>query len=155
MRIAFDDVHAIAYLDGHSRYESIEVMGARARSTGGSPRVRVILTLHDRGCLKGLPPPESIEPGWREIYIWQCISKEAAMQVSRWGNSLAIRIPSSVVDALELKEGDDVEVVVAGDRRIEVARDDRRARAIARMRALAKIELPPGWKFDRTEANER
>lgn len=77
------------------------------------------------------------------------------MQVSRWGNSLAIRIPAAIAEALDLKEGDEVEVAVAGDRRIEVARDDRRAQAIARMRALAKIELPPGWKFDREEANER
>jgi antitoxin MazE len=77
------------------------------------------------------------------------------MQVSRWGNSLAIRIPAAVVDALELKEGDEVEVAIAGDRRVEVAREDRRAEAIRRMRALARINLPPGWKFDRDEANER
>jgi len=80
---------------------------------------------------------------------------EAFVQVSRWGNSLAIRIPAAIADALELKEGDEVEVAVAGDRRLEVSRDDRRAKAIARLRALDKIELPPGWKFDREEANKR
>ena len=32
------------------------------------------------------------------------------MQVARWGNSLAIRLPASVVEALGLKEGDDIEV---------------------------------------------
>ena len=32
------------------------------------------------------------------------------MQVSKWGNSLAIRLPASVVEALRLKEGDEVEV---------------------------------------------
>lgn len=26
------------------------------------------------------------------------------MQVSKWGNSLAVRLPASVVEALELKE---------------------------------------------------
>ena len=31
------------------------------------------------------------------------------MQVSRWGNSLAIRLPASVVEALDLKEGDSIE----------------------------------------------
>ncbi len=29
------------------------------------------------------------------------------MQVSKWGNSLAIRLPAAVVEALKLKEGDD------------------------------------------------
>ena len=32
------------------------------------------------------------------------------MRVSTWGNSLAIRLPASVVEALRLKEGDEVEV---------------------------------------------
>ena len=35
------------------------------------------------------------------------------MQVSKWGNSLAIRLPAAVVEALELHEGDDIEVVGA------------------------------------------
>ena len=32
------------------------------------------------------------------------------MQVSRWGNSLAVRLPAAVVDALSLKEGDDIQI---------------------------------------------
>jgi hypothetical protein len=28
------------------------------------------------------------------------------MQVAKWGNSLAVRLPSAVVEALDLKEGD-------------------------------------------------
>jgi len=39
------------------------------------------------------------------------------MQVARWGNSLAIRLPKAVVEALKLKPGDDIEIVVAGTRR--------------------------------------
>lgn len=31
------------------------------------------------------------------------------MQVSKWGNSLAVRLPASVVEVLDLKEGDDIE----------------------------------------------
>ena len=76
------------------------------------------------------------------------------MQVSKWGNSLAIRLPKAVVDALKLKEGDDVEIIVAGKRRFEVARDERREAALARLRALRR-PLPPGFKFSRDEANER
>jgi antitoxin MazE len=76
------------------------------------------------------------------------------VHVSKWGNSLAIRLPAVVVEALELKEGDEVEVHVAGDRSFGIARDRRRDRALARVRTFRK-KLPPDWKFDRDEANSR
>lgn len=76
------------------------------------------------------------------------------MQVSKWGNSLAIRLPASVVEALELKEGDQVEVNIVGDRAFEVDRDRNREQALKRIRAFQK-PLPPGWRFDREEANAR
>jgi len=76
------------------------------------------------------------------------------MRVSKWGNSLAIRLPAAVVDALKLKEGDEVEVRVAGERAFDVALDRSRERALKRLRALRK-ELPADWKFDRDEANAR
>jgi antitoxin MazE len=76
------------------------------------------------------------------------------MQISKWGNSLAIRLPAAVVAALELKEGDQVEVRVAGDRTFEVERDRSRERALARIRAFG-MKIPPDWKFDRDEANSR
>ena len=37
------------------------------------------------------------------------------MQVARWGNSLAVRIPASVVQALKLQEGDELVVRIAPD----------------------------------------
>lgn len=76
------------------------------------------------------------------------------MRVSKWGNSLAIRIPAAVVEALELKEGDEVEVRVAGARTFDIERDRSRERAMERIRA-ARWKLPPDWKFDRDEANAR
>jgi antitoxin MazE len=76
------------------------------------------------------------------------------MRVAKWGNSLAIRLPQSVVDLLELKEGDEIEIVVAGARRFEVARDPGREETLARMRALRR-PLPKGFRFDRHEANDR
>ena len=76
------------------------------------------------------------------------------MRVAKWGNSLAIRIPAEVAEALELKEGDEVEVRVAGSRSFDVDRDRRRERAMERIRA-ARWKLPPDWKFDRDEANAR
>ena len=76
------------------------------------------------------------------------------MQVAKWGNSLAIRLPASVVEALQLKAGDEIEVHIAGDRAFGVARDRSRERALARIRSFRE-ELPPDWKFDREEANTR
>jgi antitoxin MazE len=76
------------------------------------------------------------------------------MQVSKWGNSLAIRLPAAVVEALELKEGDDIEVQIADARTFAVGRDRSRQRALARLRKLRR-PFPPGFVFDREEANER
>jgi antitoxin MazE len=76
------------------------------------------------------------------------------MQVSKWGNSLAVRLPSAVVDALDLKEGDQIEIQIAGKRVFEVRRDQSKQRALARLRKLRR-PLPPGFVFDREEANAR
>ncbi len=76
------------------------------------------------------------------------------MQVAKWGNSLAIRIPASVAEALDLKEGDDVTVRIAEGPAFEIERDDRRKQALERIRAF-KLKIPADWKFDRDEANAR
>lgn len=76
------------------------------------------------------------------------------MQVGKWGNSLAVRLPAVVVEALGLKEGDDIEIEVAGERAFRIARDRTREDALARLRALSR-PLPPGFRFSRDEANER
>jgi antitoxin MazE len=76
------------------------------------------------------------------------------MRVSKWGNSLAIRIPDAVVKVLGLKSGDEIEIVVTGPRQFKVDRDRRRERALERLRALQQ-PLPKGFRFDREEANER
>lgn len=76
------------------------------------------------------------------------------MQVSKWGNSLAVRLPASVVEALELKAGDQIEIRIAHKRAFEVSRDQSRERALARLRKLRR-PFPPGFVFDREEANER
>lgn len=76
------------------------------------------------------------------------------MQVSKWGNSLAIRIPSAVVDALQLKEGDEIAVRIADERAFEIERDRTREEALLRIKSSAR-RLPAGWTFDRGEANAR
>ena len=76
------------------------------------------------------------------------------MRVSKWGNSLAVRLPKSLVNDLGLKSGDELEVVSAKSSGVVVARDERRAKAVRRMRARA-LSLPEGYVFDRNEANAR
>lgn len=76
------------------------------------------------------------------------------MRVARWGNSLAVRLPREIADELNLEEGDEIELRAAGGRAFEVARDQRKQDMIARMEALS-APLPPGYEFDRDEANGR
>jgi antitoxin MazE len=76
------------------------------------------------------------------------------MQVSKWGNSLAVRLPAAVVDTLGLKEGDEIEITVAGKRDFRVARDQSKEKALETIRRFAR-PFPRGFKFDREEANER
>ena len=76
------------------------------------------------------------------------------MHVSKWGNSLAIRLPAAVVELLELKEGDEIEITVADSRRFSVSRKASRADLLKRLRAF-RGRLPEDFKFDRDEANAR
>lgn len=76
------------------------------------------------------------------------------MKVAKWGNSLAIRLPVSVVEALQLKEGDDIEVHLNGDRDFGIEPERRHLKAIETLRSLRR-PFPPDFKFDREEANAR
>src|SRR5262249_17272851 len=76
------------------------------------------------------------------------------MQVSKWGNSLAVRLPAVVVEALDLKEGDEIEISIAGKRDFKVARDRSKERALEQLRQM-KWSFPPDFKFNREEINER
>jgi antitoxin MazE len=76
------------------------------------------------------------------------------MQVSKWGNSLAVRLPAAVVEALALKEGDEIEIHVAGARAFEVRRRPGTRELLARLRKF-RGRLPADFKFDRLEAHER
>ena len=76
------------------------------------------------------------------------------MQVARWGNSLAIRLPVSVVKALELKEGDEINLEVAHARELVVSKEPSRSELLERLRKY-RDSLPKDFKFDRLEANAR
>ena len=76
------------------------------------------------------------------------------MRIAKWGNSLALRLPAAVVEALHLKEGDEIEIHVAGARQFGVARRPGRGELLKRLRAF-RGRLPADFKFDRDEANAR
>lgn len=76
------------------------------------------------------------------------------MQVSKWGNSLAVRLPAAVVESLGLKEGDDIEINVAGVRVFEIKKTPEARELLARLRKY-RGRLPTSFKFDRMEAHER
>lgn len=76
------------------------------------------------------------------------------MQISKWGNSLSVRLPKEVVEALGLKEGDDVAIAADNPHAVAVDRDRRIEEALAVLRKY-RGRMPVGFKFNREEANER
>jgi len=74
------------------------------------------------------------------------------MQIGKWGNSLAVRLPKEIILKHNLKEGDaiDSRALDRALRNVEMTREQ----ALARIEALRR-PLPADWKFDRDEANER
>lgn len=76
------------------------------------------------------------------------------MQVAKWGNSLAVRLPATVVEALDLKAGDEIEVDVRGARQFEIARKPDRKALLERLKSF-RGRLPADWRFDRDDANAR
>jgi antitoxin MazE len=76
------------------------------------------------------------------------------MQVAKRGNSLAVRFPADVVEALQLKAGDEIEIHVAGARQFAVARKPSREDILKRLREMRGL-IPANFVFDREEANER
>lgn len=74
------------------------------------------------------------------------------MQIGKWGNSLAVRLPKDLIAKHNLKEGDEIDSAVidlALSRRL-MSHDE----ALERIKALRR-PLPADWKFDREEANAR
>jgi antitoxin MazE len=79
---------------------------------------------------------------------------EDAVQISKWGDSLAVRLPKALVEKMGLRAGDELEIVDVAERTLIVQKEDRRKAALARLSSL-NWTLPPDYRFDRDEANER
>jgi antitoxin MazE len=80
--------------------------------------------------------------------------KGQSMQVSKWGNSLAVRFPAGLVQALDLKEGEEVDLHLVGERSFEVSKKPSTQALLARLHTF-RGRLPTDFHFDRLQANER
>jgi antitoxin MazE len=76
------------------------------------------------------------------------------MRIAKWGNSLAVRLPAAVVEALDLKDGDDIELTLLDERAFGVTRKPTREELLDRLRVF-RGRLPDDFKFDRDEASAR
>jgi len=76
------------------------------------------------------------------------------MQVSKWGNSLAVRFPAGLVKALDLKEGEEVELHMVDARTFEVSKKAGAQELLGNLRKF-RGRLPADFHFDRFEANAR
>ena len=72
------------------------------------------------------------------------------MQVSKWGDSLAVRLPKTLVDKMGLKAGDELNIIDVAERTLLVEKENRRKAALENIRAR-QWTLPPDYKFDRDE----
>jgi len=88
------------------------------------------------------------------IYIFDLYILEAEMRVSNWGNSLAVRLPASIVEELGLKAGDEIELTPNSTKSFEVSKKPSREELIDRLKSF-RGSLPADYKFDRDEANAR
>jgi antitoxin MazE len=77
------------------------------------------------------------------------------MQVAKWGNSLAVRLPARLVTELGLAEGDEIDIVKASRERLEIERKTNKEEAIRKLRKLREKyagRLPAGYRFKRSDA---
>ena len=75
------------------------------------------------------------------------------MLVSKWGNSLAVRLPAALVKELGLKEGDDLQVRIDGDG-VAVQRAETPEEILQRLEKFRGL-LKPGDRMTREEMNAR
>jgi antitoxin MazE len=76
------------------------------------------------------------------------------MRVFKWGKNLAVRLPKRLVEALDLREGDEIDVHPLQGGAIGIAVRSSVEEHLAALRRL-RGTLPHGFRFNRDEANER
>lgn len=76
------------------------------------------------------------------------------MRVAKWGNSLAVRLPASLVEELGLKEGDEITLSVEGRDAVGVKRKPTRKELVEGLKKYRGL-ISGDIQFDREEANAR
>ena len=79
------------------------------------------------------------------------------MQLAKWGNSLAVRIPSEIAKKLDWNEGDELDIQIGRNGIAEIVRREPRASTELLFERIDRLKgtMPTGFKFDRDEANSR
>lgn len=75
------------------------------------------------------------------------------MQIAKWGNSLAVRLPMDLVRKLKLKAGDQIDLVAA-DGTLEVHRQPRAQEVLEELRRF-RGKLPAAERLSRDATHER
>lgn len=75
------------------------------------------------------------------------------MQVAKWGNSLAVRLPADLVRELGLREGDQIDLV-KDDSALRVLRQPRPDEVLEGLRRF-RGKLPAAERLSRDAAHER
>ncbi|MDP2752245.1 MAG: AbrB/MazE/SpoVT family DNA-binding domain-containing protein [Rhodocyclaceae bacterium] len=76
------------------------------------------------------------------------------MQVAKWGNSLAVRLPATIIKTLKLKAGDSIDIHIANERTFNIVRSASPNELLTSLRKYRGC-LPANFKFDRLAAHER
>ncbi len=76
------------------------------------------------------------------------------MKVSKWGNSLAVRLPADLVEVLGLKEGDEIDLV-PGESGLAVSRTPDRLEMLRAFREKYRGTRPKDYTFNRDELYDR
>jgi len=76
------------------------------------------------------------------------------MRVSKWGNSLAVRLPQELVQDLGLAEGDEIEMIAGDLETFIVHKLDDPEVLLERIRRF-RGRMPKGFRFDRDADHER
>ena len=79
------------------------------------------------------------------------------MQLAKWGNSLAVRIPSEIAKKLDWNEGDELDIQIGRNGIVEIVRPAPRAGTELLFERIDRLKgtMPADFKFDRDEANSR
>ena len=81
------------------------------------------------------------------------------MQVAKWGNSLAVRLPAGLVKELELQVGDEIQIkqVVRGNQKVREWALEKAPSKSELLMAIRRLRVPASdnFVFDRDETNQR